>query len=320
MTGRRDARGPADEARMDEVVALMRRGRKYATLADETLRRMAGWAARRHPSPRDAARAARRKLHQVYGAYLSPGDLGAAERLLAGVPADAPREAVAAAAREILGRHASSAERLGFMEALYRAIWEAAGGPQSIGRVLDLACGLHPLALPWMGLEREVEYIACDLDLRLVSLVEAFRRRWGQAGRARAHDLLCGPLPRGAQRADVVLLLKTLPCLERQEAGAALRLLRSLSARLVVISFPAQSLGGREKGMRAHYETFAATLIEELGARAQRLDYPTETLHLLQPVVGARRSAQHGPAPAEGGSFSAGPADCRACRPRRRSC
>ena len=47
--------------------------------------------------------------------------------------------------------------------------------------------------------------------------------------------------------ADMVLLLKAIPCLEQEEPGAGKRLLRSLDAPVVVVSFPARSLGPRYK-------------------------------------------------------------------------
>jgi len=275
------------DARIEEVVAQLRASRKYATLGIETLERMAAWACARHSSARSATRAARAKLHQVYGAYLGAQDLTAIERRLASLPASAGRDEVAAAARAILTRHASSAERLGFMESAYRLIFERAGGTERIERVLDLACGLHPFTLPWMGLSPRTQYLACDLDTRLTEVIGGFLRRWGQAGRAWTHDLLSRRLPADA-RGDVVLLLKTLPCLERQERGSSLRLLQSLDAPLIVLSFPTRSLGGREKGMREQYDAFARELVTLRNARGvdrvscTRLAFPEETFYLLE--------------------------------------
>ncbi len=278
------------DARSKEIVARLRASRKYATLGAETLERLALWALARHASVPSAARAARAKLHQVYGAYLEPRDLAAAEGRLAALPPSAGREELATAAREILARHASSAERLGFMESAYRAIFDRAGGAERVECVLDLACGLHPLALPWMGLSPRTRYLACDLDIRLTALVGVFLQRWGQAGHAWTHDLLGRPLPADA-RGDVVLLLKVLPCLEQQERGSALRLLRSLDARVIVVSFPAHSLGGREKGMREHYDLFVRELLALRNAccaerlSCTRLAYAEETFYLLEPAT-----------------------------------
>ena len=41
-------------------------------------------------------------------------------------------------------------------------------------RVLDLACGLHPLAFPWMGLPLTTQYYAYDIHQPRVDLIGHF--------------------------------------------------------------------------------------------------------------------------------------------------
>jgi len=144
--------------------------------------------------------------------------------------------------------------------------------------VLDLACGLNPFAFPWMGLPREIAYHACDIDQRIVSAVDAFFDLLGVAHSAACADVLVS-VPE--VEADVALLLKTLPCLERQEKGAGAAVLREVRARHVVVSFPAQSLGGREKGMREHYREEMRRIEEELDAGAEEIEFPNETFYVL---------------------------------------
>ena len=50
---------------------------------------------------------------------------------------------------EILARHDSTRERIPYLSEFYEAILEIAQTPRII---LDLACGLNPFALPFMGL------------------------------------------------------------------------------------------------------------------------------------------------------------------------
>ena len=78
---------------------------------------------------------------------------------------------------------------------------------------------------------------------------------------------------------DVVFLLKSLPCLEQQEKGFGARLLREANARFAVISFPARSIGGRDKGMVRHYERFMKKMAGELGLSVSKHVYPTETFY-----------------------------------------
>jgi len=269
------------DPRVGEIASALRGSRKYATLTEGVLQRIAAWALQRHHTTKAALQAARGKLHQAYGAYLTPGNLTTTERMVAALPAPAARDAVAQASRAILARHASSAERLGFLSDLYPRLLGPPLDLTRVRRILDLACGLHPLALPWMGLSPETEYCAYDIDERLMRAIGQYLTKAGQSGRAEARDLMAWPGTPALPAADVVLLLKTVPCFERQESGASLRLLQSLEAPCVIVSFPARSLGGREKGMREQYQETAANLARGLGARMERLGFPTETFYRL---------------------------------------
>ena len=85
-----------------------------------------------------------------------------------------------------------------------------------------------------------------------------------------------------AEPADVAFLLKMLPSLEQQEKGSSARLLGALRAPFVVVSFPTESLGGREKGMRVHYASFADNIAQEYGCLAATIEHPSETFYVLE--------------------------------------
>ena len=59
-----------------DVVEHLRQSKKYRDLCDETLVRVADWALLRYPTLKAATKAAKRKLHQVYGAYVGTIDAG----------------------------------------------------------------------------------------------------------------------------------------------------------------------------------------------------------------------------------------------------
>ena len=246
---------------LEEVIGELQKSGKYATLCRATHERIALWALQRHPRPKDAAKAAKRKLHQAFGAYLDPGAVACAERLTAGLGRAPSPGALAAAARDILRHHASSAERLDDLEGFYAALWRATGRPS---HVVDLACGFSPFALPFMGLDPDCRYDGIEIDTRLAAAADRFRALSGRPGDVRADDLLVHP-PAG--HADVALVLKTLPCLERQEPGASDRLLAGIDANAIVVSYPLRSLGGRDKGMAESYRKAFRRLAAGLGRR-----------------------------------------------------
>ncbi len=243
----------------EQLVARLAASRKYRRLGDETLQRIAGWALARYPET-EAEKAAKRKLHQVFGAYLASG-----------LPHWNPHSGLSGLT-EMLRAHASTAERQSVLDTFYASIWERTGVPES---VLDLACGLNPLSRPWMGLPAEVPYLGLDIDSGVTDLIDRVSTAYGWRTRALQHDLLCRVVD---HEADVALVLKALPCLEQQQTGAACGLLRSLHSRWIVVSFPTRTLGGRGVGMNAHYTQFMNSCLDALGWSADSWQVGNELL------------------------------------------
>lgn len=209
---------------------------KYQHLDEAFVRRVAGEAAQRFRDQNDAVRYAKRKLHQAFGAFLT------------GAPADAVRACVAAiesgadarvACRAAMRAHVSTAERLPFLGEFYAQVAAWCGRPAS---VLDLACGLNPLALPWLPLAPDARYHCCDIDRDLVAALRGIAGVFGVEVVAQTCDLLTAP---AQPAADLVLLLKIVTTLEQQRDGAARDLLAALDGRHLVISLPRRSIGAR---------------------------------------------------------------------------
>ena len=263
---------------LDDVVAALAASRKYRSLAPELLRRVARRSLRGGGGQDEVVKRAKRRLHQLYAAFLAPPELERVEKLVAVLP-PAPDEAtLRATCREVLKRHASTRERSEPDVNFYGQIWKVTGPPR---RVVDLGCGLHPFALPWMGLARDCEYVALDVDSRIVAPIATLLRAMQQRNSAAAFDLLPDETDDGAGErdddaeessardalrapADVAFLMKLLPTLERQRTDASLQLLRTLRAKHLVVSFPSASLSGRDKGMDASYRRFLEGLLLRL--------------------------------------------------------
>ena len=271
-------------AELDGVVEQLAESGKYADLCPATLERVGMWALGRHQRPKDAVKAAKRKLHQVFGAYLDPGAVALAERRTAELGEAPARETLETVARDILHHHASSSERLDFLKTFYAALWQATGQPRHI---LDLACGFSPFALPFMGLDGDCRYDAIDIDSRLMAAADRFRTLIDQPGHVRADDILVHP-PEFA--VDIALLLKTLPCLDQQEPGASVRLLTHIKARVIVVSYPVRSLGGRQKGMTETYRSSFERLAGTLDRSLTELDITGELVFVLTPHSPSDRS------------------------------
>ncbi len=263
---------PADH--VQQVVTALQQARKYAHLCPATLERTAQWACVRHADHDDALKAAKRKLHQVFASYLS-GDFRKVEKLLHTVDWQRDDD-VHRVAKQVLQWHTSSAERSDALAGLYRQWWAITGKPESL---VDLGGGLHVFALPWMELPCSTRYELTEIDTRLVSLANDWLQGLGQPGQAHAQDLL---VTRWTQPVDVALLLKVAPCLEQQQPGATLQLLRDLPAKWVIVSFPTRSLGGRDKGMSAHYDQQMQQWADALQRPLQTVTMTRETYYFLR--------------------------------------
>jgi 16S rRNA (guanine(1405)-N(7))-methyltransferase len=266
--GRLDATstGQLGDGPVRQVQAALAASRRYAGVAPATVSRVARKAllASRGDVP-EAIKRTKRGLHEIYGAYLParqadyPGLLGKLQAAASG----GDRQAVRQVLRAAMAIHASTRERLPYLEAFYDEIFSRVPAPAT---VRDLACGLNPLAAPWMPLPAAVTYQASDIDGRLIQFVGSALGVLGFTGGAEVVDLIEEP---ATQRADLTLLLKTLPCLERQQAGAGWALLDAIDSPVLVVTFPTKSLGQRSKGM---FQTYSATFEAYLSGRPWRAE------------------------------------------------
>nr|AIA14252.1 Ribosomal RNA methyltransferase (FmrO) [uncultured bacterium] len=172
--------------------------------------------------------------------------------------------------------HASTRERLPILEGFYATTLASLGPVRS---VLDLACGLNPLALPWMPLAPDARYYACDIYADMIAFLNSFFAQAGIRGQARVCDLVASAPD---EQVDLALVLKALPPLDQQAKHAGRNLLRALNARHILVSFPAHSLGGRGKGMAENYEQRFRALADAEGWSIERFVFPTELAFLVR--------------------------------------
>ena len=92
--------------RVAEIVRELQASKKYKDLSEDTIDRVVNWASQRQKTPRDAVKAAKRKLHQIFAAYCRPGAISELERRVAALPAPDDMNAFQRACAEILAGHA----------------------------------------------------------------------------------------------------------------------------------------------------------------------------------------------------------------------
>lgn len=240
-------------------------------LCPDTVRRVWAECLQKYKRPKDAERAAREALHGISGAFMTPGEA----RQLAFDMQNWHCNKTDVGLERILSRHASTRERLPLADtdALFARIFDITSRPRS---VLDVACGVNPLYLAARG----IKTTGVDISGLAVDAVNRFGEVYGMPCRAVCADALCpGAIPK--ERFDAALLLKLLPLLERQRAGAALDVMRAVNADWLVASFPTRTLGGRNVGMAAQYSAWMEAHIPEGRKVAASFETGNELFYIL---------------------------------------
>lgn len=186
------------------------------------------------------------KLHNIVAPYLDSLDYPEAVRWLDDLPEHPTDDDLKNVCRQILSCHSSTRERLSCLPDFFPMIFKRTGKPRVI---IDLACGLNPFFLPWMGLDRSVRYHAIDLHEPRIDLINRFFHILGIAKLAVHDDFLVHPpeIP-----ADIVFLLKEAHRLEMRQKGCNLGLWNNLRADWLIISLPAHNLSGKHSLISKH--------------------------------------------------------------------
>ena len=227
----------------EEPLDKLMRLAKYRDACPDAIRRIYADCARRYKKAKDAEHAARERLHGITGAFLSEADYKRALEL-----------ASAGSWQALLELHASTRERLPLaqLDAVYAQLFELCGVPETL---LDLACGFNPIYLA--ARYPDMRITAADISgqsLRIVKACGVVHTYW--------RDLICADgVPDG--RYDLALLFKILPLLEREQAGAAMDVMRRCNACRLAVSFPTRTLGGRNVGMEQHYSEWMEAHVPE---------------------------------------------------------
>lgn len=259
---------------IDTVYQRLKESKKYKYLCDDTLYRISDWALQRFEG-NQAVKAAKKKLHQVYGAYFEAFQPSKIQKQLNKISSEPEKENLETIALEIMESHTSTSERIPFMEQFYTDLFKRIERPK---KILDLACGLHPFAVLWMDLEQDVEYYVYDIDTRLIVLINTFFSYLNRSYKAQCLDIIVS-IP--GIEADMVFLFKTLPCLEQQEKGVSEKIITSLKTKYIIISFPSKTLSGKVKGMENYYYTIVMELSNRLNLEYFKLEYSNEVFYVL---------------------------------------
>lgn len=223
------------------LISRLGASRKYRGLEipPATLRDLVEKTMRTHSDLRMVEKIVRRKLHNLVAPYLGDPQYAETQQTLLNLPRDLHSPALMKWCLDLLNSHVSTRERIPIQQTFYHQIFKLTGTPSV---VLDLACGLNPFALPWMGLPSDARYYAYDLHQPRIQLVNAFLQHVNQAGSAHHQDILVEP---PGIKADVVFFFKEAHRFDQREHGVNRAFFNRLNTRWLLVSLPTISLSGQ---------------------------------------------------------------------------
>lgn len=251
------------------------RSPKYAQLAGTLVSRITAEEAKKHKNQQDIIRSARTRLHQLTGAYLAP-KIDYAQWLVkfqSLTPND--RQGLESTSLSMMRLHASTYERIEVLPTFFQT---SLASISPVTSVLDIACGLNPLSIPWMPLADHFTYHASDVVNPLVDFLGNYFEIFGFYGSASVMDLSF-TIP--SQTVQLALLMKTLPLMEQIERGLSQKILDNLNAEHILVTYPLRSLGGRKKGMGETYRSQFDQLVAGRGWKIQEFCFPNEVAYLV---------------------------------------
>lgn len=202
-----------------------------------TIRSLAEKCAPASKNAADLEKRVRGKIHNIVASWLGDADYDQAKAEFNRIKGEP--EAVKEFSRQTLMLHSSTKERGLDLALFYQVLFEQIG---KADRIADLACGLHPLGLPYMGLPKDAAYYAYDLNKARADFLNDFILGLGYGGGCFHRDILLDP---PAIRFDAAFFFKEAQRFEKREPGVMPAFIDSIMASKVVVSLPLQGLGSR---------------------------------------------------------------------------
>lgn len=169
---------------------------------------------------------------------------------------------------ELLKSHSSTKERIDFYPKLTQII--NSFKPESI---LDLGCGLNPLAIAKKGLI----YYAYDIKQSDLDLVSEFFRMRGIKGKVFCQDLRkINSFP----KTDLTLIFKFLDIVEKDKYNFSKSLLKKISSPNIIVSFSTKTLSGRP--MNSPRREWFEKLLVELQYKYESIISTNEIFYIIE--------------------------------------
>jgi SAM-dependent methyltransferase len=182
--------------------------------------------------------------------------------------------------QELLATHTSTAEREDFYPQLRKLLSDL-----EVKSILDLGCGLNPLALA----TSDYEYYAYDIKEDELEIIQKFFENNKIKGHTKVYDLrkVSEDLP----RTDICLVFKVLDILDKNHSIAS-KIISLVPAPLILVSFSTRKLSGRP--MNRPHRIWFETLLKKRGLSFTKIFSSNEIFYLIDKKFGSARDKESG--------------------------
>lgn len=263
----------ADILAIKEEIDGMKKYRELS-LPMETIADLANANGQNCKNLKELKKVVREKLHAIIAPYLGDPDYAAITAEF-----DALDKNDMAALEEFCRRqleiHVSTRERCPDLAGVYRYVFEHTGLPSSVA---DFACGIQPIALPFMGLKKGSVYRAYDINGPRVEFLNHFILSLGYGGGAFSRDILADT---PTEHTDVALFFKEAHRFENRRKGCVEGFIERMNADVVVVSLPATNVD-KQHTLSAHYYGTIENAAEKHGWQIEKGEYLGEVFYFIR--------------------------------------
>lgn len=173
--------------------------------------------------------------------------------------------------KDLLKTHSSTAERLDFYPKLKKIISQL-----KVKSILDLGCGLNPLALA----NKKVKYHASDIKEDELEIIEKYFKKHNIEGKTFVYDLR---KPKKAlPKVDLCLIFKVLDILANDKKSRAIlteKILKEVPCKKLFISFSTIKLSGRKMNFPKRY--WFENMLERKNLKYKTFSSDNEVFYLV---------------------------------------
>jgi len=172
----------------------------------------------------------------------------------------------------LLKTHSSTEERLDFYPELKSII-----GSLKPNSILDLGCGINPIALA----SKNVEYFASDIKEDELSLIKEYFKENKIKGKTFIYDLRLFD-PKDFPKTDLTIIFKVLDVIEKKSHFLTEKIILGIKSKNILVSFATKKLSG--KPMNFPQRRWFIKILEKHGLKYKTFSYKNEIFYLIHKI------------------------------------